>query len=270
MIDVYVLLHAPVWGVLVSSPCSDCTVVKIVRTLQTAIIPIAALSPIRTPWLEVRAVPIQHGAPAGATLISLGRDQQLMSYSDTPMPAQASPTLSRRLFARRSFTALAGAASIALAGTTAAQELTDESVEVMPRPEQESAEVAEPQYSTGDYITGFALQFVGYPYVWAGNTPAGFDCSGFTQYVILNTLGIDIGHGTAGQVNYGYYVDGASLMPGDLVYFANTFGPGISHAGIYIGGGQFVHAENEGTGVTIGWVWSDYYAAHFWGGIRLW
>jgi cell wall-associated NlpC family hydrolase len=122
---------------------------------------------------------------------------------------------------------------------------------------------------SGQFIANFAMQFQGYPYAYAGNTPAGFDCSGFTQYVILNTLGIDIGHGVEGQMNYGYWVDWGAWQPGDLVYFAGTYRAGISHTGVYIGDGLFIHAENEGTGVVISSVYSDYYSGHYYGAIRL-
>ena len=131
------------------------------------------------------------------------------------------------------------------------------------------ANMAAAQSTTGEVIVNFAMQYVGYPYVWAGNTPAGFDCSGFTQYVIANTVGIDIGHGTAGQTNYGAFVDWGAWQPGDLIFFANTWGSGISHVGIYIGDGQFVHAENESTGVTVSSVYSDYYSGHYYGAFRI-
>jgi cell wall-associated NlpC family hydrolase len=123
--------------------------------------------------------------------------------------------------------------------------------------------------ASGQFIADYALQFVGYPYVYAGNGPGGFDCSGFTQYVVLNMLGIDIGHDVAGQTGSGYWVEWGAWQPGDLVFFANTYRAGVSHVGIYIGDGQFVHAENEGTGVTISSVWSDYYSAHYYGATRL-
>lgn len=128
---------------------------------------------------------------------------------------------------------------------------------------------APPVYSAGQGIAGFALQFVGYPYVWAGNTPGGFDCSGFTQYVVQNTLGIDIGHGTPGQMAYGYSVGYGAWAPGDLIFFANTFDVGISHVGIYIGDGMMVHAASEETGVLISSVYSDYYTSHYYGATRL-
>ena len=125
------------------------------------------------------------------------------------------------------------------------------------------------QDGTGSYIADYALQFLGYSYVYGGNTPSGFDCSGFTQYVILNTLGIDIGHGTAGQLNHGTWVDWGTWQPGDLVYFAGTYRAGISHTGIYIGDGQIIHAANESTGVIISDLYSNYYASHYYGAIRV-
>jgi len=123
--------------------------------------------------------------------------------------------------------------------------------------------------ATGATIVAFALQYVGYPYVWAGNTPAGFDCSGFTEFVILNTLGIDIGHGLEGQPGAGTWVDYGAWQPGDLVFFQNTYQAGLSHVGIYVGDGQFVHAENEGTGVVVTSLSSDYYASRYWGAVRI-
>lgn len=122
---------------------------------------------------------------------------------------------------------------------------------------------------TGQDVTNYALQFVGYSYVWAGNTPAGFDCSGFAQYVYGAMLGIDITHSTEIQATAGSWVDWGTWMPVDLVSFAGTWGPGVSHVGIYIGDGQFVHAENETTGVTISSLYSDYYGGHYYGAVRL-
>ena len=122
--------------------------------------------------------------------------------------------------------------------------------------------------ATGQAIVDFAMQYYGSPYVWAGNTPAGFDCSGFTQFVVQNVTGLDITHGTESQLAYGTPVDYASLLPGDLVYFAGTYGPGVSHVGIYIGDGQIIHAENESTGVTISDLWGGY-DAYYYSAIRI-
>jgi cell wall-associated NlpC family hydrolase len=124
--------------------------------------------------------------------------------------------------------------------------------------------------SNGQAIVNFAMQFQGYPYVWAGNTPSGFDCSGFTQYVVQNALGYDITHSTDIQAGYGSPVGWGEWQPGDLVFFTNTGASGYySHVGIYIGDGQMIHAENEGTGVVISSLYSDYYSSHYATAVRL-
>jgi cell wall-associated NlpC family hydrolase len=123
--------------------------------------------------------------------------------------------------------------------------------------------------SSGTSIANFAMQYVGYPYAYAGEGPYAFDCSGFTKFVIQNTLGMDITHDMFTQIGMGQSVGMSELQPGDLVFFANTFRPGLSHAGIYIGGGQFVHAENESTGVRVSDLNSDYYGSRWAGGTRL-
>lgn len=123
--------------------------------------------------------------------------------------------------------------------------------------------------ATGQAIVNYAMQYLGYPYVWATHGPSSFDCSGFTYWVILNTLGIDIGAGTATQIAMGTPVSESQLQPGDLVFFQNTYTWGLSHVGIYIGNGQFIHAENETTGVKISSLSSDYYASRWYGARRL-
>jgi cell wall-associated NlpC family hydrolase len=122
---------------------------------------------------------------------------------------------------------------------------------------------------SGQAMANFAMQYVGYPYVYAGEGPYAFDCSGFTKFVAQNTLGMDITHELGTQIGMGQSVGKDQLQPGDLVFFQNTFQPGLSHVGIYIGGGQFVHAENESTGVRVSDLNSDYYGSRWAGGTRL-
>jgi cell wall-associated NlpC family hydrolase len=140
----------------------------------------------------------------------------------------------------------------------------------MPPATPEPAPAAPAPPPAGEVIVQFAQSYLGYPYVWAGNGPYGFDCSGFTQFVILNTLGIDIGHAVEGQpyaggawVEYGYW------QPGDLIFFQNTYRAGISHVGLYIGDGLFIHAENPGTGVVISSLYDGYYGPRYWGASRI-
>jgi cell wall-associated NlpC family hydrolase len=122
--------------------------------------------------------------------------------------------------------------------------------------------------AVGEQIVSFALQFEGYPYVYAGEGPYAFDCSGFTMFVIHNTLGIDVPHDMRVQYQMGRQVNRDELQPGDLVFFANTLHPGMSHDGIYIGGGQFIHAETESSGVTISDLDAEYYSSRWYGAVR--
>jgi cell wall-associated NlpC family hydrolase len=122
--------------------------------------------------------------------------------------------------------------------------------------------------SSGNDIVDFALRYEGHPYVYAGEGPRAFDCSGFTMFVIQKTLGIDITHDMAVQYEMGTQVRRDNLQPGDLVFFKNTYRHGLSHTGIYIGDGQFIHAENESTGVRISDLSSDYYSSRWYGAVR--
>ncbi|MBA3416529.1 MAG: C40 family peptidase, partial [Chloroflexia bacterium] len=122
---------------------------------------------------------------------------------------------------------------------------------------------------SGQEMADFAMQYVGYPYVYAGEGPYAFDCSGFTMFVARNVLGMEITHDMFVQVGMGQSVSRGQLQAGDLVFFQNTFRDGLSHNGIYVGGGQFVHAENESTGVRVSDIDSDYYASRWYGATRL-
>lgn len=99
-------------------------------------------------------------------------------------------------------------------------------------------------------VVAFAKQFVGYRYVMGGASPAGFDCSGFTQYVFAH-FGYSIARTPSAQAGNGIAVEKSDLQPGDLICFANSRGGSIGHAGLYIGGGKFVHAANSRRGVII-------------------
>ncbi len=123
--------------------------------------------------------------------------------------------------------------------------------------------------ATGNAIVDYALGYEGYPYVWATHGPYSFDCSGFTYWVIRNVVGKDIGYGLWSQVAAGTPVGRGSLQPGDLVFFQNTYKAGLSHVGIYIGGDQFIHAENENTGVKISSLSSNYYSSRWYGAVRI-
>lgn len=100
--------------------------------------------------------------------------------------------------------------------------------------------------ASGNAVATYAKQYVGCKYVRGGTSPSGFDCSGFTTYVYKH-FGVTLSRTAAGQYGNGKAV--TSLQAGDLVMF--SYGKGISHVGIYIGGNQFVHAANSRSGVRI-------------------
>lgn len=93
--------------------------------------------------------------------------------------------------------------------------------------------------------------FLGLPYLWAGISAYGFDCSGFT-YAIHRYHGISIPRDAADQAKQGKFVYKSQLKPGDLLFFANEKGKGrVRHVGMYIGNGKMIHSPNSGKNIEI-------------------
>ena len=101
----------------------------------------------------------------------------------------------------------------------------------------------------GDALVQIAMAQVGKPYVWGGTGPDGFDCSGLTLFAARKALGVTLPRVAVDQFTAGVPVKPDQLQPGDLVFYANTYTTGISHVGIYIGGGRWVSAMDEKIGV---------------------
>lgn len=114
--------------------------------------------------------------------------------------------------------------------------------------------------TTGDQLVAYAKKYLGYPYVYGGESPSGFDCSGFMYYV-YGKFGYKLNRGATSQLQNGYKVSKSELRPGDLVFFGS--GSRASHVGMYIGGGNFIHAENSGTGVVISSLVEGYYVGRY-------
>lgn len=124
------------------------------------------------------------------------------------------------------------------------------------------------RYSSGAArkLISRAFEYVGVPYVFGGTTPWGFDCSGYTQYV-FRQIGVSIPR-TADTQYYSYpKVSARNLQPGDLVFF-ETYEPGPSHVGIYIGDGKMLQAGSS-TGVTVSNVFDGYWGARYIGAARV-
>ncbi|MBB4823564.1 peptidoglycan endopeptidase LytE [Sporosarcina luteola] len=117
-----------------------------------------------------------------------------------------------------------------------------------------ASQVVKPHPSSNDAqailtaATEISLPLLNTPYVWSGVTPEGFDCSGFIYYV-FHSAGLDLPRlDTVGMYTNATTVD--EPVPGDLVFFQNTYREGISHAGIYLGDGNFIHAGTKKVEVT--------------------
>ena len=122
--------------------------------------------------------------------------------------------------------------------------------------------VPAPPPSSHSSVVSIALQYLGVPYVWGGASPSGFDCSGLTMYAYAK-VGVYLPHNAAMQYGMGTPVSRSQLAPGDLVFFN-----GLSHVGIYIGGGRFVHAPHTGDVVKISSLSEYWYSATYVGARR--
>ncbi|HEY2373980.1 MAG TPA: NlpC/P60 family protein [Gaiellaceae bacterium] len=111
-------------------------------------------------------------------------------------------------------------------------------------------------------VVGIAMRYLGVPYAWGGESPAGFDCSGLVAFV-YSQVGVSLPHYTGAQWNMGVPVGRGDLQPGDLVFF-----DGLGHVGIYIGGNEFIHAPHTGDVVKISSI-SGWYADTYVGARRI-
>jgi len=120
----------------------------------------------------------------------------------------------------------------------------------------------------GGSVVSVAMQYRGARYVFGGTTPAGFDCSGYVYYV-LSRAGKPVSRGMWGQYNAGGHPGRGALQPGDIVFFQNTYMAGLSHNGIYIGNGQFIHASDPSSGVKVSSLSEAYWASRWFGATRV-
>ena|GEM_PF-2651410 len=123
---------------------------------------------------------------------------------------------------------------------------------------------------SGQDIVAFGAKYLGTPYHYGGASPGGFDCSGFVSYC-YSQFGYHLPRTAAGMAGVGTVVSKEELLCGDLVLFQGTAGSyGISHVGIYIGSGQFIHSSSSaGRGVVYSSVYDSYYSAHYYGARRV-
>jgi len=114
-----------------------------------------------------------------------------------------------------------------------------------------------PAGGVADKLIARAKQFIGTPYKWGGSGPLGFDCSGFTQY-LLREVGIDLPRVSSQQAAFGPRISLDKLRPGDLVAWDNSSrNTGADHIAIYIGDGKVIQAPKPGDSVKISTIWDS-------------
>lgn len=133
--------------------------------------------------------------------------------------------------------------------------------------EQPTQPTVDHNATLADQIVAYALQFKGYPYVYGTAGPNSFDCSGFTSYVYAH-FGYTLNRSSKDQIKNGVPVSKSQLQPADLLLFSSN-GTTVTHAGLYIGDGKFIHASTATTGVIISDLNSTYYTNHYYAARRI-
>lgn len=228
---------------------------------------------------------VQYGDTVGyvmASLMSATNDEndgstEINTYNEEVAAQEAAAAAAAAAAAEKAAQEAAAAAAAAAQAAANAQPSYDYSEPEYSEPAYSEPEYSEPEYSEPEYsepvysgnssIVSVAQSYLGVPYVWGGTSPSGFDCSGFTQYV-FRQCGYSIYRTADMQYYNGSYVSYDNLSAGDLVFFCNTYAEaGITHVGIYIGGGQFIHAASGG--VKISYLSESYYSSRYYGAVRV-
>ncbi len=154
----------------------------------------------------------------------------------------------------------------AIALTVAVTMLSALAVTFVPATTASAATTTSATTAAGKVIS-IAKSKLGTRYVFGSNGPNTFDCSSFVRYV-FRKVGISLPRTALAQSRVGDYVSKANLKKGDLVFFTNTYKPGVSHVGIYIGSGKFIHAWPR-SGVKISSLSERYFTVKWWGAKRV-
>lgn len=193
------------------------------------------------------------------------------TYKEDKDNKPAASTASTETAAPAASTASSNSSSTSSSSTSSDTSSSDASASAASTASSTGSASASESSDLGQRIATYAQKFLGYKYVYGGNSPStGFDCSGLTSYV-AKQFGYSIGRTANAQLSAGTYVSRSDLKPGDIVLFERTYTSSerATHAGIYIGDGKFVHAANSRKGVIISSLDETYYSTRFICGRRL-
>jgi peptidoglycan DL-endopeptidase CwlO len=210
---------------------------------------------LATERIQVRRLVAERGRQRRAIEVRLGERRALLDSLNGEVQRLIAEQQAAQLRA-----AQAAQAQVADAQSQATQAFADTAVGVTAQT-PEGASVVPPSSYSG--VVGVAMQYVGTPYEWAGASPGGFDCSGLVMYSYAQ-VGVSLPHSSYAMWSDGVAVPRDQLEPGDIVFF-----DGLGHVGIYIGGGEFVHAPHTGTVVQVSSLDSGSYAGSYVGARRV-
>ena len=202
----------------------------------------------------------------------------LTHFSNTPERNTELLLFSHRVF--RAAALLAGALTLSISpvfaqspaftpSPTVSAPLTHAALHALHVRQQADKHAAAEKALSGSDVIATAYSLRGSRYRMGGTSRSGFDCSGFVRYILSHSGGVDIPRTATEQYYHGTPVSREAMLPGDLVFFKNTYKHGISHVGMYVGGGKFIHAANVRKGVRVDVLDSSYYAAHYAGARRV-
>ena len=216
---------------------------------------VAARSQLASERAQVRRLVAQRAAQKQAIEQQLAERQSLLSALNGEVQRLLAAQYAAQLRA-----AQAAQARVAAAQAQATQTYDQTAVGVSAST-PEGATLVPPSKYGG--VVGAAMSELGTPYVWAGSGPGGFDCSGLVSYA-YSQVGVSLPHSSYAMWGDGTSVPKDQLQPGDIVFF-----DGLGHVGIYIGGGEFVHAPHTGTVVQVSSLDSGSYASSYVGARRV-
>ncbi|MGY0384017.1 C40 family peptidase [Lacticaseibacillus paracasei] len=176
---------------------------------------------------------------------------QLAASEDAAKAAAATAAVAATPSATSTSTASSSAASSSAASSSAASSSANTSTTSASSSASASQAPASNTSSvsvSGGSIASNAAKYIGVPYVYGGTSPSGFDCSGLIYYA-AKEAGINLPRTSQAQSTLGSYVSVSDLQAGDLVFWGGV--GSAYHVGIYIGGGQYLHAPAPGQSVTI-------------------
>jgi len=131
-----------------------------------------------------------------------------------------------------------------------------------------SARHAESAHGPMSEVVLRALALLGTPYRWGGQAPGGFDCSGLVSHVVQQAIGVILPRSAAAMSQIGDAIERSTLRAGDLLFFI-TRRQEVSHVGIYVGEGRFVHATRTGGDVRVSALDERYWSTRFVGARRI-